>query len=107
MVLILKSQEIVINFTEVSRQPFKMEPIGIPIMLVKNYNTLYNIPEECSSYPLRGGSLRSYCISELKVTTVKEVTVLIANQLSARSRILPEELAGSNLAKKFTVFYGN
>ena len=107
MGLILNGQEIVIIFTDVSRQPLKMEPIGIPKMLVKNYhNTLCNIPEVCSFHLLRSGSLNSSCISELNVATVKHLTVLIANRLSTWSRVFPEELTGSQAAKKFPVFYG-
>jgi hypothetical protein len=38
---------------------------------------------------------------------VKQVTVLIAKQISAWGRVLPEELTGSQVAKNFPVFYGN
>jgi hypothetical protein len=43
----------------------------------------------------------------MKLVPVKHVTVLIADQLSTWSRVLSEELTGSQVAKKFPVFHGN
>ena len=83
-----------------------MEPIASPKMSVKNYhNTLCNRPKMNSSSVLRCGSLKSWCVSDLNVVSVKHMNVLIANQLSTWGRVLPEELTGSQVAKKFPVFY--
>ena len=86
----------------------KLEPICYLEMSVRNYHiTLCSNTEEPSSYLLRDMSLSSCCLSELNVATLKHVTVLIANLLSTRRRVFPEELTCFQLAKKFHVFYGN
>ena len=58
------------------------------------------------SHLLRGGSLNSCCTSDLNLARVKQVTAPIANRLSTWGIVLPEELTGSQLAKKFSLFYG-
>ena len=42
----------------------------------------------------------------MNVAKFKHVTVPIANQLSTWSRVFPEELTGSHLAKNFPAFCG-
>jgi len=44
----------------------KMEPIGCPEMLVRNYHsTVSKTPEECKSHLPRGGSLKSRILHNL------------------------------------------
>jgi hypothetical protein len=56
-----------------------MEPIGCPETPVRNYDfTLRNIPEERSSHPLRGTSLKSRtvfeCLDHAKMGYVADVS---------------------------------
>ena len=93
--------------TDVSRQPLKLELLCFLEMSVRNYhNTLCNNTDVRSSHLLRGGSLNSCCINDLNMGLVQNVTILTANHLSIWSRVLPEEITDSQLARKFTVFYG-
>ena len=84
-----------------------MEPIGCPETSVKDYqNTLCNNAVERRSLLLRGGSPPSCSISDLNIGLVQHVTVLMTNQLSTWGRVVPEEIAGSQLVKNFPVYYG-
>jgi len=84
-----------------------MEPISSPETSVRDYqNTLCNNAVERRSLLLRGGSLPSCSISDLNIGLVQHVTVLMTNQLSTCGRVVPEEIAGSQLAKNFPVFSG-
>jgi len=79
------TQQVVVNFTDVSRQPTgpivtpEMGTTGRPETSVRNYNSLHNNSEACSSHLLHGGHLKS-CNLHISLTNRKGIWQLEKKQ---------------------------